>query len=128
MEATLYDAKGDPVAYIADDGENSIYLWRGHAVAYVSGENIYGWNGKQLGWFVGGVLYDMDGHRVGSFGEKCPYALDAQPSKFPKYAKYAKCARYTEYARPGLSSRYSNESLKDFLKVGAVSSGIAVKP
>jgi len=28
METTLYDGKDHPVAYIADDGENSIYLWR----------------------------------------------------------------------------------------------------
>ncbi|MFM5213269.1 4-fold beta flower protein [Aeromonas hydrophila] len=62
-------------AYITDGGEKSIYLWRGHAAAYVSGENIYVWNGKHLGWFVGGILFDLHGNRVGSLGENCPYAL-----------------------------------------------------
>lgn len=84
MELTLYDGKGHPVAYIADDNENSIYLWSGHAVAYLDGENIYGWNGHHLGWFVGGVLYDLHGLRVGSIGEKCPYGLYAQPAKYAK--------------------------------------------
>ncbi len=122
MEITLYDSKGHPVAYIADDGDNSIYLWSGHAVAYVSGENIYGWNGKHLGWFVGGVLYDVHGNRVGSIGEKCPYSLYAQPTKYAKYAKYSKYSRYTAYTRPSLSAGYSNETFEDFLKAGAAGS------
>lgn len=120
MEITLYDGKGHPVAYIADDGENSIYLWSGHAVAYVDGENLYGWNGKHLGWFFAGVLYDLHGHRVGSIGEKCPYALYAQPAKYAKYAKYGKYGRYGAYGRPGFSSGYGDVPLEEFLKGGAV--------
>ncbi len=40
METTLFGGRGHPVAYIADDGENSVYLWSGHAVAYVIGESL----------------------------------------------------------------------------------------
>lgn len=122
MEITLFDGKGHPVAYIADDGDSSIYLWRGQAVVYISGENIYGWNGKHLGWFVDGILYDLHGCRVGSIGERCPYALYAQPAKYAKHAKYAKCARYAAYARPGLSTSYSRQPFEEFLKEGAVGS------
>ena len=46
MEITLYNRKGKPVAYVADEGESSIYLWSGRAVAYVGEDKIYGWNGK----------------------------------------------------------------------------------
>jgi len=49
METTLYDGTGRPVAYIADDSDNSIYLWSGHAVAYLVDSNVYGWNGTTLG-------------------------------------------------------------------------------
>ena len=122
MEVALYDGKGQPVAYIADDGEHSIYLWDGHAVAYVDGKSVHGWNGKHLGWFVDGVLYNPHGGRVGSIGEKCPYAVHAQPAKYAKYARHAKYARYAAYARPALSSGYSSEPLDAFLKDGAVGS------
>lgn len=120
MEETLYDGRGRPVAYIADDNEMSIYLWSGHAVAYIVGENLYGWNGQHIGWFVNGVLYNRRGQRAGSIGSKCPFALYAAPAKYAKFAKYAKYARYAAYARPGLSSSYSQEPFEDFLKSGAV--------
>lgn len=120
MEVTLYDGKGRPVAYIADDGESSIYLWNGHAVAYLVGENLYGWNGKHLGWFSGGVLHDLRGYCVGSVGEKSSSALYAEPAKYAKHAKYGKYGRFGAHARPGFKSGYSNVPLDDFLKEGAV--------
>ena len=120
MEITLFDKHGKPVAYIADDGENSIYLWSGHAVAYIDGENVYGWNGKHLGWFVDGIIYNIRGRRVGSIREKCPFATYAEPAKNAKYAKYAKYARYAAYAIPALSTGYSDEDFEEFLKQGAV--------
>ena len=86
METTLFDGRGHPGAYIADDGENSVYLWSGHAVAYVVGELVYGWNGRHLGWFVDGVVYDLQGQRVGSVRERCPYATYAEPAKYAKYS------------------------------------------
>jgi len=89
MEITIFDGRGRPVAYIVDDGENSIYLWSGHAVAYIVNENVYGWNGHHLGWFIDGVIYDLHGRNVGSIQEKCPYATYAEPAKYAKYAKYA---------------------------------------
>ncbi|WP_423143225.1 4-fold beta flower protein [Pseudomonas chlororaphis] len=98
----------------------SIYLWSGHAVAYISGENLHGWNGRHIGWFVNGVFYNRLGHRVGSIGSKCPYALYATPAKYAKYTKYAKYARCAVYVRPGLSSGYSQEPFEEFLRSGAV--------
>jgi sugar/nucleoside kinase (ribokinase family) len=122
MELTLYDTTGQPLAYIADHGENSIYLWKGHAVAYIDRENLYGWNGKHLGWFVDGVLYDQKGLCVGSVRERCKRAVKAQPAKFAKFAKYAKYARRAAPARPVLSSRESGEQLETFLAGGSVDS------
>jgi sugar/nucleoside kinase (ribokinase family) len=52
MEITIFNRKGRAVAYIADDGEDSIYTWDGHAVAYVDDEVVHGWNGRHLGWLI----------------------------------------------------------------------------
>ena len=40
-EITLFDPDGNPVAYIAPDDKNTIYLWSGKPVAYLKGEDIY---------------------------------------------------------------------------------------
>jgi len=120
VEITLFDGSGHPKAYIAEDDGHSKYLWSGHAVAYMVGENIYGWNGYHLGFFIDGVVYNLNGQRVGSVRERCPYATYAEPAKYAKYAKYAKCARSAAYAQPALSQYYSDETLESFLKQGAV--------
>lgn len=120
MEVTLYNKNGEPVAYIADDGE-TIYLWDGRAVAYLYEDKVYGWNGKHLGWFVDGVIYDLQGRRVGFIRSKCPVATYAEPAKNAKYAKYAKYTRYAPYARPALTLGYSEMDLKDFLEEGSIS-------
>ena len=119
-ETTLYDVNENPVAYIADDGENSIYLWSGHAVSYINDENIHGWNGQHLGCFADGIVYDLQGTRVGFTRKRCPVATYAEPAKYVKYAKYVRYARYAPYARPALSVGYSNQSLESFLQSGAV--------
>jgi hypothetical protein len=120
VEVTLYDDTGHPIAYIAEGNEQSIYLWSGHAVAYLVEENVYGWNGQHLGWFVSGVLHDLQGFRVGSIGAKCLYGFYGEPGKYGKYGQYAKYGRYAAYGRPGFSSSYGAQTLEDFLKSGAV--------
>lgn len=113
VEITLYNRNGKPVAYIADDDENSIYLWNGHAVAYIYEDKVYGWNGKNLGWFIDGVIYDLHGLRVGFIRDKSPVSTYAEPAKYAKYARYA---RYAPYAKPALSSGYSDKDLEAFLE------------
>ena len=119
MEITLFERKGHAIAYIADDGENSIYLWKGRAVAYVDDETIYGWNGRHLGWFVDGILYDLKGRRVGFVRETCPLATSVEPVKFVKHVKHVKRVRHVARVRPVLALGYSNEELTAFLQRGA---------
>jgi len=120
METTLFDGGGHAVAYIADDGENSIYLLSGYAVAYVVNEKIYGWNGHHLGWFINGVVYNLNGRKVGSIRERCSFVMHVEPIKHAKYSKYAKSSRQAPYTRPDLGNSYSDESFDEFLKRGAV--------
>ncbi len=102
------------------DGEGSIYLWSGNAVAYVQGETLYGWDGRHLGWFVDGVIYDLQGRRVGFRRERSPVATYAEPAKYAKYAKYARYARQAQHARPALSMGLSDEDLEAFLRGGGI--------
>ena len=119
MEITLYSKNGEPVAYIADDGE-TIYLWDGRAIAYLYEHKIYGWNGKHLGWLIDGVIYDLQGLRVGFTRDKCPVATFAESAKYAKHAKYAKYAHYAPYAKPVFISGYSDKDLRNFLEEGSV--------
>ena len=122
MEQTLFDRSGRAQAYIAEDGEGSIYTWDGHAVAYIDGENVFGWRGRHLGWFADGTVYDRSGRRVGFIREESPVAPYAEAAKYAKYAKYARSARQAAYARPALGMGYSDIDLLDFVKQDAVGS------
>jgi hypothetical protein len=119
METSLFDRTGHATAYVADDGENSIYLWKGQAVAYVDKETIYGWNGHHLGFFVDGILYDLRGRRVGFVREACPVVTKVERVKFVKKVKHVKHVRHVAHVRPVLSNGYSDEDLADFLQQGA---------
>jgi len=116
METTLYDKGGHAVAYIANDGDSTIYLWNGRAVAYIyDNEKVYSWRGHHLGWFIDGIIYDKRGLRTGFLAETCPSALLAALAKMAKLAKNMKMARLAAYARPALSRGYSEEPLQAFL-------------
>jgi len=123
MERTLYDCQGCPVAYIADDGQRTICLWDGHAVAYIDEQlNCYGWNGNYLGWVEDGVLFDANGKSVGHLKPihaKHVFAEAGQRSKIVKHSKFAKSPASS---RPARKEGNSSQALADFLKTGAVDS------
>ena len=82
METSLFDAQGDPVAYLSDDYDRTIYLWDGHPVAYLYEEqHVYGFNGRHLGWFIQQVLYDENGGRSVLPFVSCPTAVAKEPDK-----------------------------------------------
>ena len=87
MEIDLYDKNGEPVAYIADDAEQSIYMWDGHAVCYIYEAKIYGWKGQHIGWYVDEIIYDLNGERVGFTKRTCPTLTSIPPIKYIKYIK-----------------------------------------
>ena len=63
---TLFDSKGEAIAYIDTSDELTIYLWDGDPVAYLYDyDHIYGFNGKHLGWFIDGIVWDNKGNVVG---------------------------------------------------------------
>lgn len=102
-EITLFDKKGDAIAYIADDNEMTIYMWDGTPVAYLvkkgDSENpktdkfsIYGFNGKHFGWLIKGIVRDHDGNATG-------FVKGAvnQSTKYEPYKSYKKYKPYKAY-------------------------------
>lgn len=117
-EISLLDSHGRAVAYIAADGEASIYLWNGEAVAYLVQEKVYGWNGQHLGWFDSGVLRDLTGAQVGFVREKCPVTPKTETTKKTKKTKRTKSTRKTAKTRATDKSAKSNLPLEIFLQGG----------
>lgn len=119
MDGALFDGKGCPVAYIEDEGERVLYLWNGHAVAYLVEDRLYGWNGHHIGWYDSSVVYDLHGQRVGSLGDQCPRALQVLRVKPAKYSRQPKHARLPEHKRVDYRYTYSDQDFESFLKGGA---------
>ena len=120
MDTTLFDRKGQPIAYIADDPGKTVYLWSGHAVAYVDQEALVGWNGRQLGFFVRGRVYDARGRQAGSIAEECAYVPQAESAKSAKQTKRLKHSPEPQRPRPKLSLAYAEAPLLNLLQRGAV--------
>jgi hypothetical protein len=120
VEQALFERTGHPIAYIADDGEDSVYLWSGDAVAYVLEGRVFGWNGRHLGFFVNGLVCDVGGRVVGSTAARCPGPVHAEPVKFTRREKRRKYSRYEASAFPTVSGEWASQSLKSLLVMGAV--------
>jgi hypothetical protein len=118
QEVSLFNSEGKATAYVADDDDLTIYLWRGKPVAYLSGDNIYGFNGKHLGWWVKGIIYDHDGNAVGATKNATNMNTEYEPYKgYKEYKPYKSHKEYAPY-KPQFSSSWSNDSFKMFLSRG----------
>lgn len=118
-EISLLDTHGNAVAYIADDGEASIYLWTGEAVAYLLQEKVYGWNGQHLGWFDSGIMRDLKGKQVGFIQSTCPATPKTEKTKRTKKTKKTKSTRKTAKSRATNKSSKSSVPFDVFLQGGA---------
>lgn len=120
METTLFDWDGIPVAYIAPQEDNSIYLWNGKAVCYLVDDKIYGWRGQHIGWFVGGIVYDRYGYREGFIRSQCPVIPKLEPLKTLKQLRYIRYIRSIPYIRPFFKTSRADMELGDFLSQNMV--------
>lgn len=122
-EITLFNADGDPIAYIdTDDDDLTIYMWNGTPVAYLepNGDNynIYGFNGTHLGWFENGIVRDHEGYAVG-FKEGA-VSIYTKYEPYKSYKQYKPYKAYKQYApyKPYYKTQFSNEPLSLFLMRG----------
>ena len=119
MEKTLFDRNGLPTAYITDDYNQDIYLWNGHAVAYIfENEHVYGINGTHLGWFVQEIIFNNYGEKVGFTSSTCPVNIAKEPNKTKKSPRTEIRPRWKAPAFPQLTFKIANQDLGDFLKHG----------
>ena len=121
MEKTLYDKKGEAVAYIAMDYHSAIFLWNGEAAAYLyESDHVYGINGRHLGWFIGEILYDQDGARIGFTSSTCPAAVGKRGPKGKRSVLPELKPRWAAPPLPKLTFREAAQGLADFLSEGRV--------
>lgn len=119
-EVSLYDSKGNAVAYIADD--STIYLWDGDPVAYLSKSkddvNIYGFNGKHLGWLEDGIIIDHKGYGVGFVKGAVEMITAIEPIKGIKSIKPIKSIKEIAPIKSISLDKWSRTPLKVFLGLG----------
>jgi len=119
MEKTLYDKKGDTVAYIATGYHGAIFLWDGQPVAYLYEEDhLYGINGRHLGWFINEIIYDQEGARIGFSSSTCPAAVGKRRPKGKRTVLPELRPRWAAPPLPKLSFREADQDLADFLYEG----------
>ena len=117
-EITLFDLEGRPVAYIDFTEDPVIYLWNGHAVAYLSDNHVYGFNGKHLGWFENGVIINHGGEKIGFTKICCPENTRAEPAKLDKLIQKIKSVKEMAPLKPMCRPSTARENFVSFLSAG----------
>lgn len=110
---TLYSSSGQAVAYLDDDGQ-SIYLYDGTPVGWLSDESVYAYSGRYLGWVDNGWFYDRNGRPAFftdySSGGPARPARSARAARGARGARPARGAREARPARPARSLSWSQVS------------------
>jgi hypothetical protein len=120
-DKTLFDKHGNPVAYIADDYNKTVYLWDGSPVAYIyEGEHVYGINGRHLGWWLDEILYNVDGDRIAFTSGTCPVAIGKESQKSKKQRMEKIRPRWKAPPLPKLGFDFAGQDLADFLREGQI--------
>ena len=117
-EIALFTATGHPVAYIAPDEDNVIYLWSGEPVAYIEDEHVYGFNGNPLGWFEDDIIWDHSGRKVGFTHNTLPVVAAAEPFKGFKQPQPFKAFQQLAPFQPTKTAAIAQTPLDAFLRMG----------
>lgn len=121
MSRTLFDKKGNAVAYIAPDYRETIYLWEGRPAAYLFEQlHIFGINGRHLAWFINGIVFNTYGERIGFTSETCPVPPGKEPAKGKKCPMSEMRPRWRIPPTPALTFNIGPEDLVQVLERGEV--------
>lgn len=118
QEITLFDANGEPKAYIENKENQDIFLWDGRAVSYIYEDKVYGWNGEHIGWFEEGVMTNLHGNPVAYIKEKSPMMPKMEPMKSMKKKKNMKSMRKMARMKHMNQRRMSEQDFVSFLLSG----------
>ena len=117
-EISLFDYKGDAVAYIDTNDEMNIYLWEGKPVAYVKNDSVYGFNGQHLGWLKQGIIRDYNGYAVGFMEGAVSMLTNLERLKGLQELTPLKSLEELEPLEPLEKSQWARLPLKNFLLMG----------
>ena len=121
MMKKIFNKRGDPVAYISDDYNETIYLTDGSPVAYLYDQgHVYGFNGRHLGWWIEGILYNHDGERIGFTSSTSPVPIGREPTKSQRQSMDEIRPRWEAPPLPKLSFIFADMDLESFLREGQV--------
>ena len=121
-QVSLYDGKGEAIAYIDYDNDATIFMWDGTPVAFFEKRYddlcVFGFNGSFLGWYKDGFIYDKGGYIVGARKEAINKITKFEGMK--KIQKFVPMRPITPIVTPILVSKnsWSNTSLTEFLYAG----------
>jgi hypothetical protein len=114
-EVSLYDSKGDAVAYVDIDDDMTIYLWSGKPVGYLEKGSVWAMDGTNLGWFKSGAIRDHDGRVVGCVKDAITMVYNLEPIKGLKALKPLKGLQQLVPLQPLDQSTWSVTPLSLFL-------------
>jgi hypothetical protein len=123
-ELSLFNGRGEPVAYIDVEDELTIYMWSGKPVAYLKKGNVgerysvYGFNGKHLGWFARGAIFSHAGTAACATSQAMSSGTQGEPGKPGKQGKPGKAGTEGEPGQPGLSGSFGQTPCEFLLNAG----------
>ena len=121
MLKKIFNKRGDLVAYISDDYNETIYLIDGSPVAYLYEQgHVYGFNGRHLGLWIEGILYNHDGERIGFTSSTSPVPIGREPTNSQRRSMDEIRPRWEAPPLPKLSFNFADMDLKRFLREGRV--------
>lgn len=116
---TFYDIRGKAIAYLDDDGQ-SIFLYNGKPVAWLSDESVYAYSGRHLGWFEDGWIRDLNGRCVfftdDSSGGPVKPTRQVRPTRGARGARPARGVRQARPVRAVRSCSWSKFSGEAFFE------------
>lgn len=122
IETTLFNKKGDPVAYITAEFRPTVFLWSGTPVAYLyEKEYVYGVNGRHLGWFTDQILFNNNGERIGFAFSTCPVSIAKEPVKGKRQLMGKTRPRCRAKSHPKFLFSFADQDLAAFLAEGLIS-------
>lgn len=117
QDIALFNKEGKATAYI-DMRDQTIYLYSGEPVAFLSETDVYGFNGKHLGWYEKGIVSDHKGNRIGNTKKAATGYVQYEPYKSYKQQKpFMPHKSYAPY-KPYFSSSWADGSFEEFLRQG----------
>lgn len=100
----FYDRGGNPISYLSERDNETIFLFNGTPVAYIYDSSVYSFRGKHLGWYENGWIYDNNGYCIffsqNASGGPCKPVKKVTPVRCATRVKPVKSVKMVRPIRP----------------------------